>query len=58
MGIDSKGTDLILVVVRGCLRVESNSTLCGLLNGDIGAFVVLNFGKKSLSRLLDGIMLK
>jgi hypothetical protein len=37
------------VVVQGGFRVESNPTLCGLLNGDVGAFVVLNFENKSLS---------
>jgi hypothetical protein len=28
-------------------RVERNPVLCGHLNGDIGIFVVLNFGNKS-----------
>jgi hypothetical protein len=37
------------VVVQEGFRVESNPTLCGLLNGDVGAFVVLNFENKSLS---------
>jgi hypothetical protein len=37
------------VVVQGGFRVESNPTLCGLFNGDVGAFVVLNFENKSLS---------
>jgi hypothetical protein len=37
---------------RGGLRVESNLTLCGLLNGDVGAFVALNFENKALSLAL------
>jgi hypothetical protein len=37
------------VILREGLRVESNPTLCGLLNGDVGVFVALNFRKKSLS---------
>jgi hypothetical protein len=37
------------VIVQGGLRVESNPTLCRLLNGDVVAFVTLNFGKKYLS---------
>jgi hypothetical protein len=28
-------------------RVERNPVLCGHLNGDVGIFVVLNFGNKS-----------
>jgi hypothetical protein len=28
-------------------RVEMNPILCGHLNGDVGIFVVLNFGNKS-----------
>jgi hypothetical protein len=28
-------------------RVERNPILCGHLNGDVGIFVVLNFGNKS-----------
>jgi hypothetical protein len=28
-------------------RVDRNPFLCGHLNGDIGIFVVLNFGNKS-----------
>jgi low temperature requirement protein LtrA len=27
-------------------RVERNPVLCGHLNGDVGIFVVLNFGEK------------
>jgi hypothetical protein len=38
-----------LVIVQGGLRVESNPTLCGPLNGDVGSFVALNFKNKSLS---------
>jgi hypothetical protein len=49
MGIDSEELNLILVIVRGGLRVESNPALCGHLNGGIGAFVALNFKNKSLS---------
>jgi hypothetical protein len=48
MGIDSEEPNLILVIIRGGLMVESNPTLCGHHNGDIGAFVALNFGNKSL----------
>jgi hypothetical protein len=39
----------LLFAIRGGLRVESNLTLCGHLNGDVGAFVALNFKNKSLS---------
>jgi hypothetical protein len=49
MGIDCEEANLILVRIWGGLRVESNAALCGHLNGDVGAFVALNFGKKSLS---------
>jgi hypothetical protein len=49
MRIDSEEPNLILVIVRGGLRVESNPALCGHLNRDVGAFVALNFGNKSLS---------
>jgi hypothetical protein len=49
IGIDSEELNLMLVIVQGGLRVESNPTLCGHLNRDIGAFVVLNFRNKSLS---------
>jgi hypothetical protein len=49
LGIHSEEPNLILVIVRGGLRVESNSVLCGHLNGDVGAFVALNFENKSLS---------
>jgi hypothetical protein len=51
MGIDSEEPNLILVIVQICLRVESNPALCGHLNGDVGAFVTLNFENKSLSLL-------
>jgi hypothetical protein len=49
MGIDSEESNLILVIVQGGLRVESNPTFFGLLNGDVGALVALNFGNKPLS---------
>jgi hypothetical protein len=49
MRIDSQEPNLILVIVQGGLRVESNPALCGHLNRDVGAFVALNFGNKSLS---------
>jgi hypothetical protein len=49
VGIDNEEPNLILVIVERGLRVESNLTLCGHLNGDVGAFVVLNFMNKSLS---------
>jgi hypothetical protein len=49
MGIESEEPNLILVIVRGGLRVERNPTLCWHLNRDIGAFVALNFRNKSLS---------
>jgi hypothetical protein len=41
VGIDSEELNLILVIVLGSLRVESNPGLCGHLNGDVGAFVAL-----------------
>jgi hypothetical protein len=49
MGIDSEELNFILVVARGGLRVESNPSLCGHLNEDVGAFVALNIKNKSLS---------
>jgi hypothetical protein len=49
VGIDSEELNLIFVIVRGGLRVESNPALCGHLNGDVGTFAALNFGNKSLS---------
>jgi hypothetical protein len=36
--------------LHGCserFRVERNLVLCGHINGDVGIFVVLIFGKKS-----------
>jgi hypothetical protein len=55
MGIDSEEPNLILMIVQGVLRVESNLALCEHLNGDIGAFVVLNFGNKSLPLIFCSI---
>jgi hypothetical protein len=49
MGIDSEEPNLIFMIVRGGLRVESHPTLYGNLNRDVGAFVALNFENKSLS---------
>jgi hypothetical protein len=47
--IDSEEPNFILVIVWGGLRVESNPAFCGHINGDVGAFVALNFGNKFLS---------
>jgi hypothetical protein len=47
--IDSEEPNLILVTVRGGLRIESNTVLYGHLNEDVGTFVALNFRNKSLS---------
>jgi hypothetical protein len=41
------------VIVQGGFIVERNPTLCGLFNGDVGAFVVLNFRNKSLSLVVN-----
>jgi hypothetical protein len=49
VGIDSKELNLILVIIQGDIRVESNPALCGLLNGDVRALVALNLRNKSLS---------
>jgi hypothetical protein len=49
VGINSEESNSILVIVQRGLRVESNPTLCGPLNGDVGSFVALNFKNKSLS---------
>jgi hypothetical protein len=49
VGIDSEEPNSILVIIQGGFKVESNPTLCRLLNGDVGAFVALNFRNKSLS---------
>jgi hypothetical protein len=49
MKIDSEELNLILVIVQRGLRVESNLTLCGILNRDVCVFVALNFRNKSLS---------
>jgi hypothetical protein len=49
MGVDSEEPNLKKLVVQGGFRVERNLTLCGLLNGDVGTFVVLNFENKSMS---------
>jgi hypothetical protein len=57
VGIDSEKPNLILVIVRRGLRVESDLTFCGLLNGDVGAFVALNFGNRSLSLVSYSIYL-
>jgi hypothetical protein len=47
--IDSEEPNSTFMVVWGGFRVESNPALCGLINGDVGTFVVLNIGNKSMS---------
>jgi hypothetical protein len=42
----SEEPSLTLVVTWRGFRVESNPTLCRLLNRDVGTFVVLNFKSK------------
>jgi hypothetical protein len=43
VGTDSEEPNSTFDVVQGGFRVDSNPTLCGLLNGDVDTFVVLNF---------------
>jgi hypothetical protein len=49
----SEGPSLTLVATCKGFGVESNPTLCGLLNGDVDTFVVLNFGRKILCLLFS-----
>jgi hypothetical protein len=59
VGNESEEPNSTLVAVQGGFRVESNPALRGLHNGDVGTFVMLNFGNKSMSHVfLCDLLLK